>query len=855
MAVQQSANKGGKKQYNKNQIQKRQRIYNARSIRAEAIIASSSNKDKSTNDLSESGSMLNVDKFINSRQFEIKELQLAMHRSKVSGSTRVFQALPRRLRRRTASHNIKRIPKRMRNRALREMMKNDQERTGANSTKPRHGLTSKALYKAKMSIKLLRLASKSKSMKLALPNEVSASKNRVRQKIRTLQRLIKDGKRHKKNISKLNNVMGSYDNVGVNTLAKIPRGRPKYVKRQLKFTWLPTHVWNAKRSHMIKRWGYQIPWSATQKCFKMTHRIGSNVATSDGTLCMDTSYLGTIIINAKEGEAEQLKETISKLTNSRGVNSKYYKSKKLFQGLIHSPVDGNILGPGEVIWVDEVSVLLRLHPTVFGNVFSHLLTLTNSLKIQDARFSISSITLTGAESLTALTSVLRSTSKSESFEQLKLVSNVTDCNVLPQNLNFGFTAIDPRHFGSPKKIKHGKDQLNIDEVMKLQTNEPKTEIYETLSKLLSQSGRTESYKGQLTMKELNKRRHKMVHADSNVADNGIIPFEKGKDPEIPLYIYKREESNDWVILLPWFWHLPLWYQLNRIPRMYNIGLRQFQQLQYENSKLYFPDDYPFTEAGSIENAVYKRETSRSKWEGKPSGKRVNFSKIKNIHNTKIPSLKGEIGDFFSCDWRFLQVLRNGVSYLSRDGKSLAMINPNRTTQFDQGAKRLIEVVNDLFELSKDLEVENLTIPRSKLPICLSTNSDREPKLVRTKEDICNIPLSVLPVRCKYVERGHMKDNARIYEIPKEHEKYWKEKRNGTFRPDGKLFHDEKTPLVEVYNLIGFISSGAYDLSIGGSCGTGFVDESHFINSKDKYVLVRNVGSNQYRLALLNKLII
>lgn len=856
MAIQPPASKGGKKQYNKNQIQKRQRIHNARSIRAEAVIVSSSNKSIAAGDLSESGSMLNVDQFTNSRQFEIKELQLAMHRSKVSGSTRVFQDLPRRLRRRTASHNIKRIPKRMRNRALREMMKNVQEKTVSTSAKPRHGLTAKALYKAKMSIKLLRLASKSKSMKLAFPNNISAARSRVRQKIRTLKKLIKDGKENKKYIRKLNNAMGSYDNIGINKLAPIPKGRPKYVKRQLKFTWLPTHVWNAKRSHMIKRWGYQIPWSATQKCFKMVHRIGSNVATSDGTLCMDTSFMGTIIINADEDNCTFLKETISKLTNFRAVNSKYYTSKKLFQGLMYSPIDGNIIGPSEVIWVDEASVILRLHPTIFGIIFNYLLTLTKKLKVQDARFSISSITITGAESLASLTSILRSTSKSESFEQLKLVSKVTDYKALPQNLSFGFTTIDPRHFGSPKKIKMVKNALSIDKVMELQTNVPKTEIHNALSKLLSQSGRIESYKNQLTIKELNRRRRQMVNSNSNISDHGIIPFEKDTDPEIPIYIYKREESNDWVIMLPWFWHLPLWYQLNRIPRMYNVGLRQFQQLQYENNKLYFPDDYPFTEAGFVENTDYKKEASRRKWEGKPSGKRVNFSKLKNIHSTVIPSVKGEIGDFFSCDWRLLQILRNGISHLLSKGNTLTMINPNKTTRFDQGANRLIEVVNDLFELLKDLEVEKLNIPCSALPILLTTKLDTETKkTISTKEDVANVPLSVMSVRCRYVERGHMKDNARIYEIPKEQENYWKDKRNGIFRADGKLYHDDETPLPEVYNLIGFISSGAYDLSIGGSSGTGFVDQGTLVSSKDKFVLVRNVGSNQYRLAHLDMLII
>lgn len=64
---------------------------------------------------------LNVDKFVKAREFEIKALEDGMKKSKNFLSQRAFQSVPRDLRRRTASHNVKRVPKRLRVRAQKEV--------------------------------------------------------------------------------------------------------------------------------------------------------------------------------------------------------------------------------------------------------------------------------------------------------------------------------------------------------------------------------------------------------------------------------------------------------------------------------------------------------------------------------------------------------------------------------------------------------------------------------------------------------------------------------------------------------------------------------------------------------------
>lgn len=64
---------------------------------------------------------IDVDKFVRSREFEINALEQGLINSKRALTKRAFQQVPKDLRRRTASHNVKRVPKRLQARAKREV--------------------------------------------------------------------------------------------------------------------------------------------------------------------------------------------------------------------------------------------------------------------------------------------------------------------------------------------------------------------------------------------------------------------------------------------------------------------------------------------------------------------------------------------------------------------------------------------------------------------------------------------------------------------------------------------------------------------------------------------------------------
>lgn len=89
---------------------KRAKTYDARTLAVQSTEAA----------LSATGD-LDVAAYAAARTFEIQALEKGIERSKIALTTRAFQKVPRSLRRRTASHNVKRVPRRLRARAKREV--------------------------------------------------------------------------------------------------------------------------------------------------------------------------------------------------------------------------------------------------------------------------------------------------------------------------------------------------------------------------------------------------------------------------------------------------------------------------------------------------------------------------------------------------------------------------------------------------------------------------------------------------------------------------------------------------------------------------------------------------------------
>ncbi|GMF56919.1 unnamed protein product [[Candida] boidinii] len=237
-----SSSGSGNNDNGKNFNKKRTKLYNSRLIRSEQSDPAFTNAVQLKNDLNNTNKKFNkkeilnrdnipnkldIPSFLNSRKYEIKEFQNSQFRSKNSSSTRVFQSLPRSMRRRTASHNVRRIPKRMRKKALKEMglslnssklnYNNDNNDNARLETK---GVTvtgkpvkdkhprGRILYKLRREMKLLKYAGKYKLNGNLISGEIiNASKINLRGRLKYLKNEINkiENERNKINENDIDN--------------------------------------------------------------------------------------------------------------------------------------------------------------------------------------------------------------------------------------------------------------------------------------------------------------------------------------------------------------------------------------------------------------------------------------------------------------------------------------------------------------------------------------------------------------------------------------------------------------------------------------------------------------------------
>lgn len=92
-----------------------------------------------------------------------------------------------------------------------------------------------------------------------------------------------------------------------------------YQRRRRTNTWLETHIWHAKRFHMISKWGYKLAESSCDKTFRSSYR-----ATTKHCLIQDISHVGNIEIR---GPFEVLLKSFERMRGSTlglGICAKAY---------------------------------------------------------------------------------------------------------------------------------------------------------------------------------------------------------------------------------------------------------------------------------------------------------------------------------------------------------------------------------------------------------------------------------------------------------------------------------------------------------------------------------------------------
>ncbi|XP_030563272.1 ribonucleases P/MRP protein subunit POP1 [Drosophila novamexicana] len=95
----------------------------------------------------------------------------------------------------------------------------------------------------------------------------------------------------------------------------------EYLRRQRNHIWLETHIWHAKRFHMIDRWGYRLAYASCDKTYRACYR-----ASSEHCLVQDISFYSCVQL---EGSLDRLRMGFGRLTSPEcglGIAAKTYIS-------------------------------------------------------------------------------------------------------------------------------------------------------------------------------------------------------------------------------------------------------------------------------------------------------------------------------------------------------------------------------------------------------------------------------------------------------------------------------------------------------------------------------------------------
>lgn len=676
---------------------------------------------------------LDLQSFLKSRAFEIKSLEDGMRRSSSALSSRAFQGVPRDMRRRTASHNAKRVPKRLQKRAKREMADDNTPTVSAKTRKPG---SSRGRLRAETAKRLGILAEKKRAQKKAAGEKESAAgigTRAARPKIRR---------------GRLNDP---------------PRPKSKFRKRQIHKTWLPTHLWHAKRAKMTEPksplWRFAVPITSTEKSYRPTHRAGG----TRGAVTWDMSYMSTIGL---EGSAEGLQNVLSKLGIAevgmwQKKGEKWRSGKRSWSGWLSRESKGERLqiGPSTVVWsaaeqdpegpsdVEKPKkkparrLFIRIHPSAFLELWTEVLRLSTlqrpAVHATDLRFEIGSIDITGPGSTEALLGILHPYRKpdekvEEHGQTFISLAGVTNPASLPQNSMLAFSITDPRLHYPPRPVSlpSATDEAANFSLLETLATWP-VDLHPASSALFDRDTRFKATHLP-SQKSLNRRKA--------LSRPGSYPSVTAADPPIPVMLLaSRAKSGSssqgtWTLLAPWKCILPIWHGLVHYPLSSGGnprfgGLDELRQIHFEQGVPWFPADYPATDAGFAWEKD-QREKKFKDWEKRPKGKRVAWDSL-DLGCRR----KGEIGRGWACDF-----------------EKIVGLSP------ELDGNKSVETSNDSQETPAK-EVGSITTPFRHLP------STAFSSLISNPSADLPHPSTVAAVRLTLVSKGVASPCARIYRLP------------------------------------------------------------------------------------------
>ncbi|KAG8167544.1 hypothetical protein KVR01_003233 [Diaporthe batatas] len=664
---------------------KRVKVQDARSIRSQPADAALKDGE------------LDLQAFLDARQFEIGALQDGMRKSKALNNRRAFQLVPREMRRRTASHNVKKLPKRLRNRARREQVQDNTPTVVAGKRKPK---TTRARIRLEAARRLGILADKKRKRKLREAKaraKASGGAGAKEEASAAFKQLIETRPARPK--------------IRRNLLNDPPKPKAKFRKRQIEKTWLPTHLWHAKRARMTPPkdplWRFAIPITPNEKVYRATHRAAS----IQGAVVWDMSYMSTIGMYGHGPGVERTLRSLGlshdSLWDDRG--KKWRDGRRKWSGMISRQAGGDTrrqIGPATIIWNPrpvatdrhasdaaetdhlkrpervERQLFVRVHPSCFLEVFDLLVSLTKReqprLYIEDLRFEIGSIELVGpgtAEALSGILAPYYSSEKSKEAHtmQPEFLAGINNTAAPQNDIVWGFCAQDSRLRYPPRTVQSqapGKEPAagapNTAHVTSDQEKPRPFLLFDRDARF-----KAASFPSQ---KSINRRK------GSNPPGQplSVTPA----DPPFPMVLFTsrgaatKHSQVSWTLLAPFKCILPIWYSLVHYPMSTGGnprvgGLDELRQVTFEQGMPWFPGDFPGTNAG-VDWELDQRAKRKADWAKRPKSKRVAWESL-----DLGAGRKGEIGIGWACEFERLFGLQLHEENCSFDKKHRNANSPPR----------------------------------------------------------------------------------------------------------------------------------------------------------------------------------
>ena len=707
-----------------------------------------------------------------------------------------------------------------------------------------------------------------RSRNLAAVQRLRVEKLKKLQGIGARARAKKESQNRKVNTT-LNPTADNIPKPKKNRLVHPPAATSKFRKRQKDKSWLPTHLYHAKRAHMTAPaqplWRFAVAITPTVKSYRATHRAGS----VRGCVAWDMSYISTIGVEGVESSLLGLLRCLGvpddALTAPTGY--KWRNGTRSWSGWVKERDKADLwIAEVKILWCapehrEEESedqrketkstivggkkrkFLIRVHPSAFLQLWTEILKLAKmqrpQLSVEDLRFEIGSIDTVGPEAIEALVGSLQPIDDGEPDSQARespaqiwrLLSKVNNPACIPRNVILGFDVSDPRLRYPPRKTELPASSLPEDDLLQILSSWPPDQQRHKFS-FFDHKARSRAVQALSSQKSINRRKGDALA--------GQYPNLLPTDPRIPVILLASSNGGtrgcqgSWTVLLPWKCVKPVWYFLMHFPLSSGGnprlgGLREVRQLAFEGHTPWFPADFPGTKAG-LEWEVHEREKRKAEWQKYPKGRRIEWESV-DLGKGR----KGEIGKGWACDWEYMFEELPKVPASSNAEPTSETVGPPSQSQSNTALPL------NLYQLPPCQRTGNLMAalaspnPRTLITVRVSFIHRGVPT---TCARIYRLPTNDLPLRNKWIELSKPRVKisrtapAALKRISLSSNAPQHEKRAALatalleLKPEASkrsidIAEDTTQPVVpDEEDLIGYITTGNFNLGEGHGTGIG-----------------------------------